>query len=126
MDERKATYRLPHIACEVTAQGVAALRSDGKSGTIGAMHSHALAAGVVTPSLNAQNVQDAHALVRAIEQAITGAGGRGQDVIAVLPDAAVRVTLLDSILCLSSVRRPMPRFASGCANRCHLISKRQP
>jgi type IV pilus assembly protein PilM len=95
MTERKTTIRLPHIACEVTAHGVAALRSEGKPGTIGAMHSHALPAGAVTPSLNAQNVQDMHALVEAIEQALTSAGGRGQDVIAVLPDAAVRVTLLD-------------------------------
>jgi type IV pilus assembly protein PilM len=95
MAERKTTYRLPHIACEVTAQGVAAVRSEGKPSTIGAMHSHALAAGAVTPSLNAQNVQDAPALIKAIEQALSSVGGRGQDVIAVLPDSAVRVTLLD-------------------------------
>ncbi len=49
----------------------------------------------MTPSLDAQNVQDAHALSEAIEHALTGVGGRGQDVIAVLPDSAVRVTLLD-------------------------------
>jgi type IV pilus assembly protein PilM len=95
MAERKAAIRLPHIACEVTAQGVAAVCSEGKPSTIGAMHSCALAAGVLTPALNAQNVQDARALHAAIEQALSTVGGRGQDVIAVLPDSAVRVTLLD-------------------------------
>jgi type IV pilus assembly protein PilM len=34
-------------------------------------------------------------LIKAIEQALSSVGGRGQDVIAVLPDSAVRVTLLD-------------------------------
>ncbi len=95
MAEKRSAIRLPQIACEVTARGVAAVRSEQKYNTIGATHSQALAAGVVTPSLGAQNVQDAHALSEAIGLALTGVGGRGQEVIAVLPDSAVRVTLLD-------------------------------
>ncbi len=95
MADKRSAIRLPHIACEVTAQGVAAIRSEQKSNTIAATHSQALAAGVVTPSLGSQNVQDAQALSEAIQLALTGVGGRGQDVIAVLPDSAVRVTLLD-------------------------------
>jgi len=95
MADKKAAIRLPHIACEITSQGVAAVRSEGTPGTIGAMYSCALAAGVLTPALNAQNVQDARALSDALEQALTNVGGHNQDVIAVLPDSAVRVTLLD-------------------------------
>jgi type IV pilus assembly protein PilM len=95
MAERKTAIRLPHIACEVTPQGVAATRSDGNQGTIDAMHSHPLAVGVLTPAMNAQNVQNARALSDAIEQALAQVGGHGQEVIAVLPDSAVRVTLLD-------------------------------
>ena len=95
MAERKAAIRLPHIACEVTAQGVAAARLEGKPPAIGATYSRNLPSGVLTPALNAQNVQDAKALSDAIEQALSSIGGRGQDVIAVLPDTAVRVTLLD-------------------------------
>jgi type IV pilus assembly protein PilM len=95
MTEKRSAIRLPQIACEVTAQGVAAVRVDGKTGMIGSMHFHGLAAGVVTPSMGAQNVMDAAALSEAIGAAITGVGGRGQDVIAVLPDSAVRVALLD-------------------------------
>ena len=74
MAERKTVIRLPHIACEVTAQGVAAARSEGKTGTIEAMHSRALAAGVLTPALTAQNVQNAHALSDAIRTSISRRG----------------------------------------------------
>jgi type IV pilus assembly protein PilM len=95
MTERKKAIRLPRVACEVTSQGVAAARAEGKTGKIGTMHSCTLGAGVLTPTLTAQNVQDAKALSDAIEQAMTAVGGRGQEVIAVLPDSAVRVTLLD-------------------------------
>ncbi len=95
MAERKIAIRLPHVACEVTAQGVAAVRSEGTPSAIGATHSRALAAGVVTPALTTQNVQEPEALRDAIEQALSAVGGRGQDVIAVLPDSAVRVTILD-------------------------------
>jgi type IV pilus assembly protein PilM len=93
MAERKTAIRLPRVACEVTPQGVAAARSVG--GTIATMHSRALAAGVLTPALTTQNVQDAHALSDAIEQALLEVGGRGQEVIALLPDAAVRLTIMD-------------------------------
>lgn len=95
MPERKPVIRLPHIACEVTSQGVAAARSEGKPGVIVATHSRALAAGVLTPALNAQNVLDARALSNAIEETLRSVGGHGQNIVAVLPDSAVRVTLLD-------------------------------
>ena len=95
MTERKNVMRLPRVACEVTPQGVAAARAEGKTGAIGSIHSYVLGAGVLTPTLTAQNVQDAKALSDAIAQALTAVGGRGQEVIAVLPDSAVRVTLLD-------------------------------
>jgi type IV pilus assembly protein PilM len=93
MAERKTSIRLPRVACEVTPQGVAAGRSE--RGKIAAMRSRALAAGVLTPALTTQNVQDAQALRDAIEQALLEVGGRGQEVIAVLPDSAVRLTILD-------------------------------
>ena len=95
MPEKKPAIRLPHIACEVTSHGVAAARSEGKPGVIVATHTRALASGVLTPALNAQNVQDARALRNAIEEALSSVGGRGQDIVAVLPDSAIRVTLLD-------------------------------
>ncbi len=95
MAEKKTAIRMPRVACEITAQGVAAAHAEAKPGKIGAIHTGALASGVVTPALTTQNVQDAPALIAAIEQSLTAVGGRGQEVIAVLPDSAVRVTLLD-------------------------------
>jgi type IV pilus assembly protein PilM len=95
MTEKKYAVRLPQVACEVTAHGVAAARADHKTGSIGTVHMRALPAGALTPALTTQNVQDAHALSAAIEEALTAVGGRGQEIIAVLPDSAVRVTLLD-------------------------------
>jgi type IV pilus assembly protein PilM len=95
MPEKKTAIRLPRLACEVTAEGVAAARSEGKTGGIGAIHARTLNAGVLTPALSTQNVQDAEALSAAIAEALTAVGGHGQEVIAVLPDSAVRTTLLD-------------------------------
>ncbi len=93
MAERKTAIRLPRIACEITPDGVAAARA--QDSVIGEMHHCRLPAGAVTPALTSQNVQNARALSEAIGQALSAVGGRGQEVIAVLPDSAVRMTLLD-------------------------------
>jgi type IV pilus assembly protein PilM len=93
MAERKTAIRLPRIACEVTPDGVAAARA--QDSVIGELHHCKLPAGAVTPALTSQNVQNARALSDAIGQALSAVGGRGQEVIAVLPDSAVRMTLLD-------------------------------
>jgi type IV pilus assembly protein PilM len=95
MAERKSTFRLPRIACEITSDGVAAARADGKGGPIASMHNVKLASGIVTPALTAENVHDAEALTEAIARALSSVGGRGQEIIAVLPDSAVRTTVLD-------------------------------
>jgi type IV pilus assembly protein PilM len=50
---------------------------------------------VLRPSLAAGNVSNPSALGQAIEGALSAVGGRKRDVIAVIPDAAVRVLLLD-------------------------------
>ena len=95
MTDRKNAIRLPKVACEVTAHGVAAARAVGSGHGIAAAHSRPLAAGVLTPALSTPNIQDGNALRESILQVLTEVGGRGQDVIAVLPDSAVRVALLD-------------------------------
>jgi type IV pilus assembly protein PilM len=93
--EKKHAMSLPPLACEITTHGVGAVRLHGRTGEPGAVGHYPLANGVVTPSLTSQNVQDSGALCKAIEQAVSAVGGRGETLIAVLPDAAVRVTLLD-------------------------------
>lgn len=56
-----------------------------------------LPAGTVTPSLSVTNILEPEALRHAVSESLSAVGGSGRkrDVIAVLPDAAVRVLLLD-------------------------------
>jgi len=56
---------------------------------------HELAPGMVVPDLMESNLRDGSAIRRAIEGALGGISGRSRDVIAILPDTAVRVVLLD-------------------------------
>ena len=62
------------------------------------MHSvRRLSPGSLTPSLSAANVADADSVRRSVSEALTTVGGAGRNrhVSLVLPDAAVRVLLLD-------------------------------
>jgi type IV pilus assembly protein PilM len=54
-----------------------------------------LAPGTVVPDLMEANLRDSAAVRQAIESALGGVGGNARDVIAILPDTAVRVVLLD-------------------------------
>jgi type IV pilus assembly protein PilM len=54
-----------------------------------------LAAGAVQPALSGPNIQDANALRSAISGALTPVSGKSRDVVAVLPDAIMRVLLLE-------------------------------
>ncbi len=47
------------------------------------------------PDLTENNLRERNSVVSALRDALEGVGGRGRDVVAVLPDAAVRVVLLD-------------------------------
>jgi type IV pilus assembly protein PilM len=54
-----------------------------------------LAPGTVVPDLMEPNLRDGAAVRQAIQSAMSGLGARSHDVIAILPDTAVRVVLLD-------------------------------
>lgn len=92
----KSTTRraAPALACEIGSQFVAGGRL-----SHGALATHSvrrLPAGAVTPSLTGTNIVDAEAVRRALAEVLSAVGGGGKrDVITVLPDAAVRVLLLD-------------------------------
>ena len=85
----------PRIACEIAASQVLAGRADESGSVVEYYTARGLAPGVVAPGLAPVNVLAAGALREAIAGALSAAGGRARDVIAVLPDAAVRVVLLD-------------------------------
>lgn len=85
----------PRIACEISADRVLAGRIAEKGGVLEACAARELAPGSVVPDLTELNLRQPEAVRKAINDAIGGIAGRVRDVIAVIPDAAVRVVLLD-------------------------------
>src|SRR5882724_11513443 len=83
----------PKLACEISSDRVLAGRVSDSS--VVDCASYDLASGVVAPDLTETNVRDRNALYRALRDALDSISGRSTDVIAVLPDSAVRVVLLD-------------------------------
>jgi type IV pilus assembly protein PilM len=85
----------PRLACEIAADRVLVgrLGEDGRS--LEACASHEMAPGSVVPDLVEGNLRQRHAVTEAVQEALHSLGGRSHDVIAVVPDAAVRVVLLE-------------------------------
>ena len=89
----KSTAR-PRLACEVAADRVLAARGTA-GGRVELCISRSLPAGAVVPNLGNVNVLDGRVLRLAIAEALATVQDRSRDVIAILPDAAVRVVMLD-------------------------------
>jgi len=85
----------PRLACEITPFSVIAARSNRDASGVDLYTARKLAGSTLNPSLTADNVLDPEALRDAITGALASLAGRNRDVIAILPDAAVRVMLLD-------------------------------
>jgi type IV pilus assembly protein PilM len=85
----------PKLACEIAADRVLAgrLAEDGMS--LEACAARELAPGSVIPDLVEGNVRQRDAVRAAVEEALGSVAGRSHDVIAIVPDAAVRVVLLE-------------------------------
>src|SRR5580704_52341 len=89
-----ASTAKPRLACEVAADRVLAARAS-DPGTVDMCAASELAPGCVVPDLVETNLRDRGRILDSIRQTLDSMGGRSRDVIAVLPDAAVRVVLLD-------------------------------
>jgi len=85
----------PRLACEVTAQNVIAARAKGDGSALEVHTVRRLENDLVRPSLSPGNVNNASGLGQSIAGALSAVGGRKRDVAAVIPDAAVRVLLMD-------------------------------
>ena len=85
----------PRLACEIAADRVLVgrLAEDGRR--LEACAARELAPGCVIPDLVEGNLHQRDAVREAIQAALSGVAGRSHDVIAVVPDAAVRVVLLE-------------------------------
>jgi type IV pilus assembly protein PilM len=85
----------PRLACEVTVEGVIAGRAAEKAGRLELFTQRRIAAGALTPGLSAPNVLDGDGFRAAVRGALEAVAGKTRDVIVILPDAAIRVLLLE-------------------------------
>ena len=85
----------PKLACEIAADRVLAGRVMENGGGLEASAARELAPGSVVPDLVETNLKQRTAVREGIESALGGVAGRSRDVIAIVPDAAVRIMLVD-------------------------------
>src|SRR6516164_9408145 len=85
----------PKLACEIAPDRIIAARASDSGQVLELCSTSELGPGCVVPELTETNLRDQGAVVRALRESLGNVGGRSRDVIAVLPDAAVRVVLLD-------------------------------
>lgn len=85
----------PRLACEIAADRVIAARVADSGQVLELCSTSELAPGCVVPDLTEQNLRERRSVVSALREALENVGGRHRDVVAVLPDAAARVVLLD-------------------------------
>jgi type IV pilus assembly protein PilM len=95
MDRSFNSKSRPKLACEIAADRVLAARVSDNGGMLALCASRELVPGSVVPDLIESNLRDRGSVVRTIRETLGGLGARSNDVIAILPDAAVRVVLLD-------------------------------
>jgi type IV pilus assembly protein PilM len=85
----------PKLACEISADRVLAGRITDSGNGLESCSARELAPGSVVPDLVENNLRQRDAVRAGIESALGGVAGRSKDVIAIVPDAAVRVMLVE-------------------------------
>ena len=85
----------PKLACEIAADRVIAARAADSRQVLELCSTSELAPGCVVPDLTEGNLRQPDAVVTALREVLGNVGSRSREVTAVLPDAAVRVALLD-------------------------------
>ena len=83
------------MACEIAADRIIAARAAESGQVLDLCSTSELAPGCVVPELTEQNLRERNSVVEALREVLGKIGSRSGDVVAVLPDAAVRVVLLD-------------------------------
>lgn len=85
----------PKLACEIAADRVLAGRVSERGDLVEMCAARELTPGSVVPDLTETNLRERRGVFETIRETLGSVSGRSRDVIAVLPDAAVRVMLLD-------------------------------
>jgi len=112
----KASGARPRVACDIAAYGVVAARSDTPGSPMAQIARAELSEGAVVPSLKPGNIADRVAVIAAVKKAFEAIGmkanSRDANVSLIIPDASVRVLLLefDSLPTKLSDALPLVRF----------------
>jgi type IV pilus assembly protein PilM len=85
----------PRVACEISAERVAAARMNEGGNSLEAATASTLPPGLLVPGLQQANVVERDKLVAALRDLLTAVAGRLREVCLVLPDSTTRVMLLD-------------------------------
>ena len=85
----------PRLAVEIRPEGVVAARAEDAEALISAVSFGVFQEGTLTPGLRAGNVVERRAAVAALRKALDAVALKDRAVTVVVPDAAVRVLLLD-------------------------------
>jgi len=85
----------PRVACEISADRVAAARISEGGTNLEAATAATLPPGILTPGLQQANVVDRAKLLPALRDLLSAVAGRSRDVCLVVPDSTTRVMLLD-------------------------------
>jgi type IV pilus assembly protein PilM len=85
----------PKLACEIAADRVLAGRFGDNGGGLDTCAARELAPGSVVPDLVENNLRQREVVRAGIEAALGAVAGRSKDVIAIVPDASVRVMLVE-------------------------------
>lgn len=93
----KSTMQVrPRMAVEVRPEGVYAARANDDAGVLAQVSSAVLPPGALVPSLKTGNVVDRIAVIAGLKKTLGAIQqGKSRDVTLVIPDASVRVLLLD-------------------------------
>ncbi len=83
------------VACEIGVDRVIAARASQSGDAIEVYTSRQLPAGTVAPGLLSTNVLNRETLLQSINSALSSVAASSKDVIAILPDSAVRVLLIE-------------------------------
>lgn len=95
MNVTSKTSARPRIACEISADRVLAGKLADAGGVVDSVAVRELPPGSVVPDLTENNILQPEVVRKAINDVVGSVAGRLRDVVGVLPDAAVRVVLLD-------------------------------
>jgi type IV pilus assembly protein PilM len=85
----------PKLACEIASDRILAGRVTDHGSTLEVCGAYELAPGSVVPDLVENNLRQRDRVRSGIEEVLGSVAGRTHDVIAIVPDAAVRVVLVE-------------------------------